>query len=226
LNPTEPQRPGGTLYPLFLILKGRRVLLVGGGSVAFRKARPLWESGGRLTVIAKQVSDPFRSWLTVRSVATEERPYQDGEAASYFLTVSATDDPAVNRRVYEDASRAERLVNVVDQPALCNFFVPSVVKRGALQVAVSTSGDCPALARRIRRELETLLPERYGPLLDRLAAVRNELRRRLPTPELRQQALAELLATEAITRFLEGEDAALEEAIRTLPSRPQNTTPR
>jgi siroheme synthase-like protein len=217
---TDAERPQGFLYPLFLILKGKRALLVGGGAVALRKARVLWESGCDLTVVSKRYTDPFRTWLKARAVTWEERPYADGEASAYFLVVSATDDPLVNHRVYEDACRSERLVNVVDQPHLCNFFVPSVVRRGALQVAVSTSGDCPALSRRIRRELEGFLPERYGPLLQKLADIRNELKRRLPTPELRKAALEEILATDAITRFLEGEDAPLEEVLRTLPPVP------
>ncbi len=214
--PTEPEPPQGALYPLFLLLKGKRALLVGGGAVAFRKARVLWESGCDLAVVSKRFTDPFRMWLQARTVPWEERPYADGEAASFFLVVSATDDPAVNRQVYEDACRAERLVNVVDQPHLCNFFVPSVVRRGDLQVAVSTSGDCPALSRRIRQELESLLPERYGALLEKLTAVRIELKKRLPTPDQRKKALEELLATEAIPRFLQGEDAPLEEEIRGL----------
>jgi len=184
--------------------------------VAFRKARSLWEIGCRLTVVASCLSEPFRLWIEDRAVTCEARPYRDGEAASYFLTVSATDDPSVNRRVYEDASRAQRLVNVVDQPHLCNFFVPSVLRRGSLHVAVSTSGECPGLSRRIRKQLEPLFPERYTPLIERLASVRGEWKKRLPTPELRKQAMEKLLATEAIQRFLEGEDAPLEEAILTL----------
>ena len=222
LDTTHTERPWGHLYPLSLKLRDRPVLLVGGGAVAFRKARALWESGCRLTVVASRLSDPFRLWTEDRGVTCEERPYRDGEAGSYFLIVSATDDPSVNRRVYEDASRAQRLVNVVDQPHLCNVFVPSVLRRGALQVAVSTSGECPGLSRRIRKQLDPLFPERYTPLIERLALVRAEWKERLPTPERRKQAMERLLATEAIQRFLEGEDAPLEEAIRTLAPPPRN----
>jgi len=214
VNQTESDRSPETLYPLFLLLKGKRVLLVGGGTVALRKAETLWDSGYQLTVVSKRFSLPFREWIRSRSLAWEERPYRDTEAGSFFLVVSATDDPEVNRRVYEDACRAERLINVADQPHLCNFFVPSVVKRGALQVAISSSGDCPALTRRIRTELDRILPERYGPLLERLAAVRRELRERLPTPALRKEALEQLLASESVKRFLDGDEDRLESEIR------------
>jgi precorrin-2 dehydrogenase/sirohydrochlorin ferrochelatase len=152
--------------------------------------------------------------MASRSLTWEERPYRDGEAGSFFLIVSATDDPEVNRTVYEDACRAERLINVADQPHLCNFFVPSVVRRGALQVAVSSSGDCPALTRRIRTELDRILPARYGLLLERFAAVRRELRERLPTPARRKQALEQLLASDGVKRFLEGDEDRLESEIR------------
>ncbi len=202
------------MYPLFLILKGRRVLLVGGGSVAFRKARALWESGPDLTVVSKRFSPDFQAWMRGKALTREERPYRNTEAASYFLVVSATDDPEVNRRVYEDACGAERLVNVVDQPHLCNFFVPSVLKRGGLQVAISTSGEFPALSRRIRQELDTALPEQYGPLLERLSPLRRHWKKKLATPALRKKALEELLASEAVKRFMEKDETPLDRKLR------------
>jgi len=199
-----------SLYPVFLKLEGKRVLLVGGGDVAFRKARALRESRCRLTVVGKELALSFKAWLEKNRVEWEERPYRDGEAADYFLVISATDDPEANRRVFEDASRAERLVNVADQPHLCNLFIPSILKRGMLQLAISTGGACPAVARRLRLELDAAIPERYGPLLEKIAVVREQLKRTLPTPSSRKQALEKLLASEAVRRFLEGEDDPLE----------------
>jgi len=216
VKPIQGEQPSGAPYPLFLLLQGQRALVVGGGAVALRKARALWESGCQLTVVSSRFSDRFRAWLASHPAHGEERPYADGEAAAFFLVVCATDDPSTNQRVYEDARRAQRLVNVVDQPHLCNFFVPSVLRRGALQVAVSTSGDCPALSRRVREELEPLLPERYGPLLERLAAFRGALKRRLPTAASRKRALEEALAGDAVTRFLAGDDAPLDERLGAL----------
>ena len=95
--------------PVFLDLKGKPVLLVGGGSVAFRKAGTLLASGCRLKVVASHVTPLFREWLEENAVEWVERPYHDGEAEGYFLVVSATDDPRANRRIYDDASRAGRL---------------------------------------------------------------------------------------------------------------------
>ena len=204
------------LYPVFLDLARKKVLLVGGGEVAFRKARSLLGSGCLLTVAASSTSPAFRDWLARNSLEWSERPYRDGEAAAYFLVISATDDPEVNRRIHEDASRAQRLVNVVDQPRLCNLHVPSVLKRDRLQIAVSTAGACPALARRLRLELEERVSKRYGPLLERLAVLREHYRRILPTPAARKKAIEEVVASEAVRRFLDGEADLLDEMLRRL----------
>ena len=206
----------GSLYPVFLNLEGKSVLLVGGGDVAFRKARALRESACRLTVVAKNVTSPFKAWLEEKRIQWQERPYEEGEAAGYFLVVSATDDPVINRRVYEDACRADRLVNVVDQPHLCNLYIPSVVKRGELQVAVSTSGLCPALARWLRLELDQWLPKPYGPLLKSLSVIREQFKKTLPTPTSRKEAMEKVLASEEVRRFLEGDPDPLERMLETL----------
>lgn len=204
------------LYPVTLDLAGRNVLLVGGGEVALRKAQVVIESACRLTVVARRLSPRFRDWLSGNPVLCYERDYRDGEGESFFLVISATDDPDLNRRVYEDASRAQRLVNVVDQPHLCNFHVPSVLRRGALQVAVSTGGGCPALARRLRLELEESISKRYEPLLQRLSAIRERYRKTLPTPQSRKTALGEVVDSEAVRRFLEGDETLLEEMMQAL----------
>lgn len=206
----------GSLYPVFLNLKGKSVLLVGGGDVAFRKARALKESGCRLIVVAKNLTTPLKTWLENNRVEWQERPYREGEAKDYFLVVSATDDPDVNRRVFEDASRADRPVNVVDQPRLCNLYIPSVLKRGDLQLAISTSGACPALARKLRLELDRCIPKTYGPLLDHLSVFREHFKNTLPSPALRKQALEKVLASEEVRRFLEGDPDPLERMLENL----------
>jgi siroheme synthase-like protein len=202
--------PIESTYPVSLDLRDQPVLLVGGGEVAFRKALGLSRSGCRLTVVAREFSPAFLAWLEEHRFQVEQRTYRHGEAAQYFLVISATDDAGVNRSVFEDAQRAGRLINVVDQPGLCNVYIPSRIERGNLQVAISTAGTCPAFARWLRRELEGAIPERYGLLLDRVAAIRARAKETLPSPNARRRVLERLLTSEAARRFLAGDDRLLE----------------
>jgi siroheme synthase-like protein len=201
--------PIETTYPISLDLRDKSVLLVGGGEVAFRKAQGLSRSGCRLTVVAREFSPAFLAWLEQRSFQVEHRVYRSGEAAAYFLVISATDDSEVNQRVFEDAQRAGRLINVVDQPGLCNIYIPSRIERGNLQVSISTGGQCPAFARWLRQELEGVIPERYGLLLDRVAAIRARMKETVPSADARRRVLERLLSSEAARRFLAGEDRLL-----------------
>lgn len=202
--------PIETTYPISLDLRDKPVLLVGGGEVAFRKAQGLSRSGCRPTVVALEVSPAFQVWLEKQSFQVERRSYRSGEAAQYFLVISATDDAEVNQRVFEDAQRAGRLINVVDQPGLCNVYIPSRIDRGNLQVAISTAGTCPAFARWLRRELEGAVPELYGLLLDRVAAIRARVMETFPSPDARRRVLERLLHSEASRRFLSGDDRLLQ----------------
>lgn len=202
--------PIETTYPVSLDLRDKPVLLVGGGEVAFRKAQGLSGSGCRPTVVALEFSPAFQAWLEHRSFRVERRAYRSGEAAQYFLVISATDNTEVNQSVFEDAHRAGRLINVVDQPGLCNVYIPSRIQRGNLQVSISTAGTCPAFARWLRRELEAVIPERYGLLLDRVTAMRARMKETLPSPDARRRVLERLLTSEAARRFLAGDDRLLE----------------
>lgn len=204
---------GAAPYAAFLKLENLPVLLVGGGEVAFRKARALHETGCRLTVVAERFAPAFLAWATARRIECLERPYDDGEATSYVLAISATDDADVNGRVHADASQAGRLINVVDQPDLCNVFIPAVVRRGNLRVAISTNGACPALARRLRLDLEGHLPVAYGPLLERLGAIRTHVRRTVRSGARRKEILERILASRAVERFLAGEGGLLDRMV-------------
>jgi precorrin-2 dehydrogenase/sirohydrochlorin ferrochelatase len=201
--------PTEKTYPISLDLRDKPVLLVGGGEVAFRKAQGLSRSGCQPTVVALALTPAFLAWLEQQSFQVEQRAYRSGEAAQYFLVISATNDPEVNQRVFEDAQRAGRLINVVDQPGLCNIYIPSRIERGALQVSISTDGQCPAFARWLRRELEGVIPERYGLLLARIAAIRARMKETVPSPDARRRILERLLHSEAARRFLAGDDQLL-----------------
>jgi precorrin-2 dehydrogenase/sirohydrochlorin ferrochelatase len=147
-------------YPVFINLKGRPCLVVGGGEVVSRKVQTLLECGARVKLVAPKIRAEVKDLAAeFKELAWEERPYQEADMAGVFLVIAGTDDSAVNARVAKDAAKNKALCNVVDDPAQCSFIVPATVRQGHLTIAISTDGISPALARDIRRELEG----RYGP---------------------------------------------------------------
>jgi precorrin-2 dehydrogenase/sirohydrochlorin ferrochelatase len=160
-------------YPVNLDLAGRRVLVVGGGDVAARKVAGLLRAGAVVTVVAPDAVSEIAEDPDVRWHA---RPYRRGEVASYRLAITATDDAAVNRQVARDGEAANVLVNSADDPANCSFILPAVVRRGDLQLTVSTNGRSPAFASWARRRLEETFTDTHASLLELLSEVRDELR--------------------------------------------------
>ena len=162
----------GSQYPVDLIVEGRRCLVVGGGHIAARKAAGLLASGAAVHVVASAVGDEMRSL----DVTWEERPYDSGEVAGYRLAVTATDDPQVNRTVYEDGERLGVWVNSADDPESCSFTLPSVLRRGPLMVTVSTGGYSPALSAWLRRRIEEEIGPEFEVLVELLAEEREAVR--------------------------------------------------
>jgi len=160
-------------YPVNLTLDGRRCLVVGGGKIALRKVEGLLVCGGRVRVVAPAV---VAELAALAGVAVERRRWRPDDVAGMWLVIAATDDPAVNRAVYDAGSRAGVWVNGADDPANCSFTLPSVVRRGDLQIAVSTGGRSPALATWLRRRLEGQIGPEYSTLLDLLATERDGLK--------------------------------------------------
>jgi precorrin-2 dehydrogenase/sirohydrochlorin ferrochelatase len=160
-------------YPVNLVLDGRRCLVVGGGKVALRKVEGLVACGGRVTVVAPRIN-PELAMLS--EVMIEQRPWRPEDLDGMWLVIAATDDTAVNRAVYDAGQRAGVWVNGADDPANCSFTLPSVVRRGDLQVTVSTGGRSPALATWLRRRLEGEIGPEYAVLLDLLATERDGLK--------------------------------------------------
>lgn len=163
-------------YPAMLDLVGREALLVGGGEVAAQKVGPLLEAGARVRVVAPSLSSDLRSRVEAGEVEWEPREVRSGDVRGAEIVVCATDSREVNRRVSEEARAAKVLVNVVDDPELCTFIVPSIVRRGPLQVAISTGGASPALAKFVRRHLEACLGEEFGRLAELAARMRDRAR--------------------------------------------------
>jgi precorrin-2 dehydrogenase/sirohydrochlorin ferrochelatase len=185
-------------YPLCLDLRGRPCVVIGGGAVAARKVAGLLECGARVTVVAPSLGPALAELYGAGAVEARLRPYQDGDLAGAVLAIAATDDAAVNGQVAAEAQARGVLLNVVDDPARGDFIVPAVLRRGALQLAVSTGGLSPALARWVRDALEGLVPAEYADLLPVLAELRAELRRagvEVPAERWQSAVDAEVLAS-------------------------------
>ncbi|HEY6105169.1 MAG TPA: uroporphyrinogen-III C-methyltransferase, partial [Anaeromyxobacteraceae bacterium] len=147
------------MYPVTLGLRGRPVLVVGGGEVALRKVEGLLAEGARLTVIAPEAVPAVEDLARLGTIELRRRPHRAGDSAGFTLVFAATDDRAVNARVFEEARDAGIWVNVADDPELCTFHLPARVERGALQLAIASGGGAPFVARRLRQMLE----RRFGP---------------------------------------------------------------
>ncbi len=178
-------------YPIYLDVKGKRCVVVGGGEVACRKVLSLKEAGAEVVVIAPEFC---KGLLAEKDVTLLSQEYSGECLAGAFLVIAATNDKVINQEIWEDAQRHGLLVNVVDQPELCNFIVPSVVSRGDLQISISTGGASPALARRIRQELESLFGPEYSDLTQLLSKLRPLVISSVKDEEKRRQVF-ELLSS-------------------------------
>jgi precorrin-2 dehydrogenase len=163
-------------FPIVLEMTGRRCLVIGGGTVAERKVASLLEAGAEVTVISPEVTDAISLWSKTKSIQLKARPYQNGDLAGYELVFVATDDTKVNDRVYQEGKSRSVWVNAADDPARCDFILPSVLRRGDLTVAVSTGGASPAATRAIREELDGYFTEDFAQLVQVAAEVRIKLK--------------------------------------------------
>jgi precorrin-2 dehydrogenase / sirohydrochlorin ferrochelatase len=186
-------------YPLNLIgLDERKVIVIGGGSVSARKVSSLIEAGARPVVISPELDEAIRDFARLGLVQLVERPYQIGDLRDAFLVISATDDPEVNRQVWDEAREIGCLINVVDDPPHSNFILPAVVRRGEVTLGVSTGGGSPALARRMREQLETEVGEEIGLLAQIMAELRPLLLERYPPGEPRLQAALKIVDSDIL----------------------------
>lgn len=196
-------------YPMFVDLRGKTAVVVGGGEVSVRKIEALLAAGAAVRVVAPEIHPDIEDLERRGVLQIDRRPYRTGDLDGAFLAIAATSSPEVNRSVSEEASRSNTLLNVVDAPDLSGFIVPSVIRRGDLTVAISTGGLSPALARRLREKLEeTLVPE-YGAFLRLLGGMRPRVRRELPAFRQREAFWTEVVSSEVFELYKrEGEGAA------------------
>ncbi|MEG9436078.1 bifunctional precorrin-2 dehydrogenase/sirohydrochlorin ferrochelatase [Edaphobacter sp. HDX4] len=181
-----------SLFPLFLKLTGRSCVVIGAGQLAESKIESLRAADASVTVIAPRVNERISGMAEAGEISLQRRPYQTGDLDGAFLVVAATDDPAVNRAVFAEATAGGVLCNAVDDPPFCDFYFPSVVRRGDLQIAISTAGNSPALAQQLRKELNAQLPLDLGEWLANLGNLRREVVAAEPLNQSRRLILHEL----------------------------------
>jgi precorrin-2 dehydrogenase/sirohydrochlorin ferrochelatase len=159
-------------FPICLDIQGRCCIVVGGGLVAARKVASLLEHGGLVRVISPELTPELRQRHVAGDLEWRATSYQEGDLDDAFLVIAATDDEEVQARVHAEATARRILLNVADVPKWCNFILPATLRRGDLNIAVSTSGKSPALAKRLRRELEARFGPEYGELTEILGSLR------------------------------------------------------
>jgi uroporphyrin-III C-methyltransferase/precorrin-2 dehydrogenase/sirohydrochlorin ferrochelatase len=173
--------------PLFVDIRNRKIVVIGGGDVAARKIALLRRAGAHVSVVAPELSADVRTEAGHGAIAHTARGYEDGDLDGAWLVIAATGNAAINRRVAADADRLNIPVNVVDQPDLGNFIVPSIIDRSPVVAAVSTGGASPVLARLIRTRLESLIPAGYGRLAELASRFRDEVKARFGNPADRRR---------------------------------------
>ncbi|MDR3745602.1 MAG: bifunctional precorrin-2 dehydrogenase/sirohydrochlorin ferrochelatase [Acidobacteriaceae bacterium] len=184
------------LFPIFLKLTARPCIVIGAGHLAESKIASLQAANARVTVISPAASARIAEMSEAGDLVWQQRKYASGDLAGQFLAVAATNDPVVNRAVFAEAEAAGVLINAVDDPPFCDFYFPSVVRRGDLQIAISTAGASPALAQQLRKEINALLPLDAGEWLAELGTLRREILQREPTNEARRELLHQLASRE------------------------------
>ena len=184
------------LFPIFLKLTGRPCIVIGAGHLAESKIESLQAANARVTVVAPAASERIVAMAESGEVVWHQREYSAGDLAGQFLVVAATNVPAVNRAVFAEAEAAGVLINAVDDPPFCDFYFPSVVRRGDLQIAISTAGASPALAQRLRKEINALLPLDTGDWLTELGNLRREVLQLEPLNDARKELLHQLASRE------------------------------
>jgi len=190
------------LFPMFLKLSNRPCLVVGAGAIAESKIASLLDAGGHVRVVAPQATPQVRTWAQSKALEWHQRPFEPADLDGMFLVIAATSSSDLHERIFKEATRRAVLCNIVDVPSLCDFYYPSVVQRGALQIAISTAGQSPALAQRLRKQLEDQFGPEYEQWLAYLAEARDKLHSTDMDPDERKRLLHADATEEAFEAFL------------------------
>ena len=185
---------------MFMKLEGRSCLVVGAGTIGEPKISSLIAAGASVRVVALDATVAVTEWARTGAITWEARAFNSADLDNTFMVIAATNARALNAAIFHEAQQRNILCNVVDDPEYCDFYYPAVVRRGDLQIAISTNGHSPALAQRIRRELEIQFGPEYGEWLEELGRTRHQLFASKIDPEQRRRLLHELSSREAFKK--------------------------
>jgi precorrin-2 dehydrogenase len=185
------------LFPAFLKLARRLCLVVGGGPIAEEKIAGLLLAGAEIRVVAPRATSQLRAWARAKKIHWDARPFRPADLAGVFLVVAATSSPALHADIYARARRRGILCNVVDDPEHCDFYYGAVVRRGALQIAISTEGHSPALAQRLKKQIAREIAPEYESWLEEIGELRKQLFAEGKLPPASRKKLLHRLASEA-----------------------------
>jgi len=201
------------LFPVFLNLKQRPCLVVGGGEVAARKVALLRKADALVTVVAPQLCTRLQEQLSHQQIEHRAREYSEDDVADMVLVIAATNISKLNKLVSENARARNIPVNVVDQPALCSFTMPSIIDRDPVIIAVSTGGSSPVLARLLRARLETMIPAAYGRLAKLVEGFRQQVKQRFATTSERRRFWEKILQGPIAEALFAGQEKAAKQAL-------------
>jgi len=210
-------------YPIMVDINNKECLVIGGGEVAERKIFSLWEYGAKVTVISPKVTEKLYKLFQERKISLIQRIYKEGDMKDYYLVYVATNDPRVNASCFQEAEREEILINVVDQPKLCRFIVPAVIRKGDLTVAVSTNGKSPMLSRKIKEDIEALLDDVSEEYLDALGELRNIVMEEVKDINKRKTIFEKIVYSDLPKKLKQGEIKDISKAVKSMYQKEKDT---
>jgi len=201
-------------FPLFIRLDGRACLVAGGGKVAGRKVDGLLEAGATVTVVSPEATAQIKALASQGRVAWRQKAFSPDDLHGFFLVMAATGDAAVNKRIAAACREQGILINVADESQLCDFFVPAVLRRGALSIAIATEGKSPLLASKIKADLEQIITEPYGEFLELLGRQRELIKKTVPDIGRREAIFRSLVYSDILDLLAAGKQDEAQERIQ------------
>ncbi len=202
------------LYPVFLNLENKKCLVVGGGSVVARKISALLQCGCEIMVVSPSLTPSLQKMVDHGAISYRKGVYRQKDLDGVYLVISATDDEQLNSQVAGDCNRRNIMVNVVDDPNHCSFFVPSVIQRGALKIAISTGGKSPKLAKIIREDLETEFGLQFEEFVEFIGNMRERIIAEVDDPRSRNQILKGLVDRHTLDLIKQGDLQQAKERVK------------
>jgi len=200
-------------YPIYIDIEDRAVLIVGGGTVCARKAETMMRYGARVTIVSPEITDEIAAWERDGALAVRRKLYSEADLDGASIVIASTDDQCVNARVARDCRRRRIPVNVVDVTHLCEFIVPAIIEKGSIQIAISTGGKSPALARTLKEDMQRMIGPEYAEVNDLLGTLRKSAKSVLPTDIDRKRFFDGIIAAGVLEMLRDGRRREAFEAV-------------